>query len=340
MKAIRFDRYGEPADVLTVTDQPLPEPGVGEVRVKIRFSPVNPSDLLYVRGHYSGVAEHFPSGAGFESVSVVDKLGPGVEGPAVGQRVFAHNSSGGNWSQYAIVPAMVAWPVPDDIPDEQVASFMINPASAILMVRHVLAVPRGQWLLQSAAGSELGRNIIRLARHDGVRTINVVRRPEAVQELKDLGANEVIVSGDGPVDEQVRTIVGPQGVDFAIDPVAGRTGSEIFRSLSVDGRMLLYGSLTGEGVSVGDDPRLTLSGRRRLEVFWLGYWLQRLNQAGFFPPGRPAIRQLIDEIAQLIRAGVLGTSQGKKFGLDDIRAAVTEAESVGRGGKVLVAPNQ
>jgi NADPH:quinone reductase len=340
MKAIRFDRYGEPADVLTVTDQPVPEPGAGEVRVKIRFSPVNPSDLLYVRGHYSGVTEHFPSGAGFESVSTIDKLGPGVEGLAVGQRVFAHNPNGGNWSQYAAVPAMVAWPVPDDLPDEQIASLMINPATAILMVRHVLAVPRGQWLLQSAAGSELGRMIIRLARHDRIRTINVVRRREAVQELKDLGADEVIVSGDGPINEQVRKIVGPRGVDFAIDPVAGRTGSEIFRSLSEDGRMLLYGSLTGEGVTVGDDPRYTLSGRRTLEVFWLGYWLLRLGKAGFFPPDRPAILQLIDEIAQLIRRGVLQTSPGTKFGLDDIHAAVAEAESVGRSGKVLVAPNQ
>lgn len=340
MKTIRFDRYGEPTDVLTVTDQPLPEPGAGEVRVRVQFSPVNPSDLLYVRGHYSGVAEHFPSGAGFESVSIIDKLGPGVEGPSVGQRVFAYNPTGGNWSQYAVLPAMMAWPVPDDVPDEQVASFMVNPATAILMVRHVLAVPRGQWLLQSAAGSELGRKIIRLARHDGIRTINVVRRPEAVHELKDLGADEVIVSGDGPIDEQVRKIVGPRGVDFAIDPVAGRTGSEVFRSLSVDGRMLLYGSLSGEGVSVGDDPRLTLSGRRTLEVFWLGYWLLRLNTASFFPPGRPAILQLIDEIAELVRRGVLGTSPGKKFGLDDIHAAVAEAESVGRDGKVLMAPDQ
>ena len=338
MKAVRFDRYDEPLDVLTVGDQPVPEPGPGEVRVKIRLSPVNPSDLLYIRGHYSGVTEHFPSGAGFESVSVVDKLGPGVEGLSVGQRVYAHNSRGGNWAEYAVVSAQTAWPVPDGIPDEQVASFMINPATAILMVRHVLAVSRGQWLLQSAAGSELGRMIIRLAKHDGIRTINVVRRREAVPELKDLGADEVIVADDGPIDEQVRKIVGPQGVDFALDPVAGAIGTQIFRSLSEDGRMLLYGSLTGEGVSVGDDPRLTLSGRRTLEVYWLGYWLPRLHKSGFFPPGRPAIQQLIEEIAGLIGAGVLETSQGKRFGLDQIHAAVAEAESVGRNGKVLIAP--
>lgn len=337
MKAIRFDHYGEPGDVLTVTEQPVPQPGPGQVRVKIRFSPVNPSDLLYVRGHYSGVTQHFPSGAGFEGVGHIDALGSGVTGLTVGQRVFARNSPGGNWSDYAVVPADKVYPVPDDIADEQVASFMINPATALLMVRHVLAVPRGEWLLQSAAGSELGRMIIRLAKHDGIRTINVVRRRDAVQELKDLGADEVIVSSDGPIDEQVRRIV-PHGVDYAIDPVAGQTGTEIFRSLSEDGRMLVYGSLTGAGIDVGSDPRLTLSGRRVLEVYWLGYWLPRLDQSGFFAPGRPAMAQLIDEITELIREGVLNTSPGRRFALDDIHAAVIEAESVARSGKVLIAP--
>ena len=163
MKAIRFPHHGKPADVLTVTEQPVPQPGAREVRLKIRFSPINPSDLLYVRGHYSGVTPHFPAGAGFEGVAVIDAVGPDVEGLSVGQRVFARNSAGGNWAQYTVVPADKAWPVPDDIADEQIASFMINPATALLMVRHVLAVPRGEWLLQSAASGELGRMIIRLA---------------------------------------------------------------------------------------------------------------------------------------------------------------------------------
>ncbi len=339
MKAISFDQYGEPADVLTVTERPVPQPGAGEVRVKILLSPVNPSDLLYIRGHYSGVAPRFPSEVGFEGVALIDALGPDVDGLAIGQRVFAQNYDGGNWAQYAVVPADRAYPVPDDIPDEHIASLMINPASAILMVRHVLAVPRGDWLLQAAAGSELGRMIIRLAKHDGIKTINVVRRREAVQELKDLGADEVIVSSEGPIDEQVRKIVGPQGVDFAIDPVAGQTGTEIFRSLSEDGRMLVYGSLTGDGIIVGDDPRLTLSGRRTLEVYWLGYWLPRLDNSGFFAPDRPAIPQLIDEIIELIRQGILETSAGEKLGLDDIGAAVTEAETVARSGKAFLAPN-
>jgi NADPH:quinone reductase-like Zn-dependent oxidoreductase len=79
-------------------------------------------------------------------------------------------------TQRARLLSNAAQPAPDDIADEQLASFMINPASAILMVRHILKVPRGEWLLQSKAGSELGRMIIRLAQTDGFRTTNVVRR--------------------------------------------------------------------------------------------------------------------------------------------------------------------
>jgi NADPH:quinone reductase len=338
MKAIRFSHHGEPKAVLSVADQPLQEPGTNEVRVRVLLSPVNPSDLLYVRGHYSGVTAAFPARVGFEGVGIVDAVGPGVNHVAVGQRVFALNERGGNWSEYAVIPAATAIPAPVGICDEQVASFLINPASAILMLRHVLAVPRGEWLVQSAAGSELGRMIIRLAKRDGIRTLNVVRRRAAVAELEALGADAVIVSTERPIDEQVRRIVGPQGVRYAIDPVTGQTGTEIYRALSEDGRMLVYGSLTGEPIRVGEDPRFTLSGRRTIEVYWLGYWLPRLDESGFYPSGTPAAAQLMDEIANLIRQGVLDTAAGSKYPLHEIHAAVAEAESVGRDGKVLIAP--
>lgn len=332
MKSIRFRQYGEPVKVLEVEEFSVPEPGPEKVRVRILATPVNPSDLLYVRGVYAGVQAQFPAPVGFEGVGIVDALGPGVQDLDRGQRVSVVNGQGGNWADYAVVPARDLIPVPADVPDEQVASFVINPASAILMLRHVLAVPRGEWLLQSAAGSEIGRMIIRLAKHDGVKTINIVRRRDSVAGLKQLGADAVIVSTDGPIDEQVRDIVGPEGVRYAIDPVVGETGTQIFKALHEEGRMLVYGSLTGEPVRVGEDPRYILAGRRVLEVFWLGYWLPRLDSG--------ARHQLTDGIAELIRDGILGTSHGRRYSLDEIGTAVTEAESVGRQGKVLLIPGQ
>ncbi|WP_066954499.1 zinc-dependent alcohol dehydrogenase family protein [Streptomyces lushanensis] len=330
MKAVRFDQYGEPAKVLAVEDLPLPEPGEGEVRVRVVASPVNPSDLSYVRGYYAGVHAEFPAPVGFEGVAVVDALGPQVKDLVIGQRVSVVNGQGGNWAEYAVVPAGDLFPVPEEFPDEQVASFVINPATAILMVRRVLAVPKGEWLLQSAAGSELGRMIIRLAGHDGIRTVNIVRRHEAVAELEALGADAVIVSTDAPIDGQVRGIVGPEGVKYAIDPVVGETGTQMFKALHEDGRMLVYGSLTGEPIRVGEDPRHILAGRRVLEVFWLGYWLPRLEDA--------ERRQLARDITALMHEGIVETSPGHRYPLGEIGAAVEEAETTGKQGKVLLVP--
>jgi NADPH:quinone reductase-like Zn-dependent oxidoreductase len=333
MKAIQFEQYGEPAKVLAVQERPLPEPWKGEVRVRILASPINPSGLLFVRGHYAGVQPHFPSPVGFEGVGIVDVLGPQVHRPVPGQRVAVINGKGGNWADYVVVPTERLLPVPDDLPDEQVASFLINPASAIVMLRHVLAIPQGEWLLQSAAGSEIGRMIIKLAKNDGIRTINVVRRRASVAELERLGADAVIVSTEGPIDEQVRRIVGPQGVKYAIDPVVGETGTQMYQALGEEGRMLVYGSLTGEPIRVGADPRFILAGRRILEVFWLGYWFHKLDETGR--------RDLIQEIVTLLRDGILVTSTAARtFSLDEIGAAVTQAESMGRQGKVLLIPEK
>jgi len=198
------------------------------------------------------------------------------------------------------------------------------------MLRHVLAIPQGEWLLQSAASGELGRMIIRLAKHDGIRTVNVVRRGEAVAELQRLGADAVIVSTQGPIDEQVRRTVGPQGVKYAIDPVVGETGTQMYQALGEEGRMLVYGSLTGEPIRVGADPRFILAGRRILEVFFFGYWFPRLDET--------ARRQLVQEIVTLMREGILVTSAALPFPLDEIGTAVTQAEATGRQGKILLVP--
>ena len=91
MKALRFAKSGEPAKVLTVQECPLPEPGQGEVRVRMLASPVNPSDLLFVRGLEPGIQPPFPSPVGFEGVGMVDALGPQVQRPVPGQRVAVLN---------------------------------------------------------------------------------------------------------------------------------------------------------------------------------------------------------------------------------------------------------
>jgi NADPH:quinone reductase-like Zn-dependent oxidoreductase len=328
MKAAVFDGFGEPAEVLRVRDVPVPEPGPGMVRVRMIASPVNPSDLLFVRGRYT-IRPTPPATPGFEGVGVVDRLGPGFNplGRLVkGKRVAVINGTGGNWAEYAVIPARQARPFPADLPDEQVASAFVNPMTVLAMVRHVLEVPPGGWLLQSAAGSELGKMVIRLGKHDGFRTLNVVRRREAMDELRALGADRVISSSDGPIDEQVRAIVGEGGVAHALDPVGGQTGTEVFNSLGPRARMICYGSLSDEPIRV--DSRRMISADRVLRGFWLGHWMRRQSI--------PKSLKLFRQVASLIRLGVLATDVGPSYPLDRVAEAARQAEAVGRRGKVLL----
>ena len=242
-----------------------------------------------------------------------------------GRRVAVLNQGGGNWAEYAVVPANRVIPVSDKLPDVQVASFFVNPATVLAMVRHVLKVPKGGWLVQSAAGSTLGKMIIRLGKHDGFKTLNVVRRKEAIAELKDLGGDAVVSSSEGPVADQVRAIVGKDGASYAVDPVAGETGGALFDSLAQDGRMLVYGTLSGEKIPV--DPRPMIGGRR-IEGFYLGLFMQARplpkNIAMFF------------EISKLIQGGVLATEVGRSYPLERVAEAAAESEAAGRGGKVTL----
>ena len=326
MKRVIFDRPGPPSEVLRVQDDvPAPQPARGEVLVRMLASPINPSDLMYVAGMY-GLKPRLPATPGFEGVGVVEGTGGGLLGwLRKGKRVAVINDRVGNWAEYTVTKARQVVPVPDDLSDEQAASFFVNPASALVMTRDVLCVPKGEWLLQSAAGGELGKMVIRLGRKYGFGTINVVRRREQVEELKKLGADEVIVESDGPLPEQVAKIA-TGGVRYALDPVGGKTGSEVIASLTPGGRCLLYGSLMDEPVSV--HPRLAIGNTLRVEGFWLAAWSRR--------QGVLTMLKLFRRVRAMMREGVLQTHVAATYPLEEARKAVEHAAAPGKGGKVLL----
>jgi NADPH:quinone reductase-like Zn-dependent oxidoreductase len=310
VKRVVFDRFGPPAEVLRIQDDvPAPQPGRGEVLVRMLASPINPSDLMYIAGKY-GLKPTLPATPGFEGVGVVEATGGGLLGwLRKGKRVAVINDRIGNWAEYTVTKARQVVPVPDEMSDEQAASFFVNPATALVMAQDVLKVTRGAWLLQSAAGGELGKMVIRLGYKFAFRTINVVRRREQVEELKKLGADHVIVESDGAIPEQVRKLV-PDGVRYAIDPVGGETGSQVIAALSQGGRCLLYGSLTDEPVSV--HPRQLIGNDLRVEGFWLGAW---------------AKQQGVLTMLKLFR---------RVRALMSVSKAVEHASAPGKGGKVLL----
>jgi NADPH:quinone reductase-like Zn-dependent oxidoreductase len=291
--------------------------------------PVNPSDMMTVRGQY-GRLPMLPATPGFEGVGVIDAAGPGflawLRGLRPGRRVAVLNSQGGNWQEFVNIPARQAVPVPEDIPDEQVASFFVNPATAFIMTRWILCVPAGEWLLQTAAASAVGRMVIRLGKHYGFRTINVVRRRAQAEELRQAGADMVISTEDEEIDKRVAELTQGAGVRYAVDAVGGATGLGAIRALGAGGRLLVYGTLANEPVPL--DTRLLMVGHKRVEGFWLSEWVR--GQGVF------TMLKLFRNINRLMRANVLTTTIESVHSLEEVAQAVAKAETPGRHGKVLL----
>jgi NADPH:quinone reductase-like Zn-dependent oxidoreductase len=288
-------------------------------------SPVNPSDLLFVRGQY-GKPPGLPAVPGFEGVGVVEEGSGLLAWRVKGKRVAVLNSGGGNWAEHVVIPARQAVPVPDALSDEQAATFFVNPASALAMTRHVLAVPAGEWLLQTAAASALGRMVIRLGKRHGFRTLNVVRRREQAEELLKLGGDAAVATDDEPLVERVRALTGGAGVRYAIDAVGGATGTEVAKALGAGGRMLVYGTLSGEPIAL--DPRTLMDGQKRVEGFWLSVWARSR--------GPLKMLLLFRQIGKLLREGDLASEVAATFPLEHVTEAVQAAAAPGRRGKVLL----
>lgn len=339
MKAVIFDSAGAPDSVLSVRDIPEPDPGHGQVKVRMLCCPVNPSDLMFVRGQYT-LQANCPATPGFEGVGIVESAGGGLRAKLmVGKRVAVLSRQGGNWAEKNIVPAAQVIPFSNlltgNLTRDQQATFFVNPVTAFVMCRELLRVSSGEWLLQTAAGSVLGRMIIRLGKRTGFRTLCVVRREEQVDELKAAGADAAICFDPArhsaeefrsAVDVATGNAAGQGRIHSAIDCVGGATGSAVVSVLGKKARLLVFGTLSGEPLHVPSRALMTVGAS--IEGFWLGNYMETLSLT--------ARLKLVRTVSGLIRDGVLSSEIGNSYPLDEITTAVQTAEQPGRGGKVLL----
>ncbi|HET6422127.1 MAG TPA: zinc-dependent alcohol dehydrogenase family protein [Planctomycetaceae bacterium] len=326
MRAAVFSQFGEPAAVLQVQDVPEPALAKGLVRVAMIASPVNPSDLMTIRGIYGKVPD-LPAVPGYEGVGIVVAADAGLYGRLMlNKRVAVLNPGTGNWQEQTVLPVKNVVPLPASLTDEQAAMFFVNPAAAYLMTQKVLQVPKGDWLLQSAAGSAVGRMVIRLGQRFGFRTLNVVRRDDQVRDLLAAGGDAVVVfdpDHSTPEDfaHQVREKTGG-GVRFAIDPVGGPTGSAMVPCLTDRGRMLVYGTLSPDPLTFSSRSLMTIGAS--VEGFWLSRYMSEC--------GLLAKLSLMRTIGGLIRDGILTAEVGATYPLERVVDAVRAAEEPGKAG--------
>ncbi len=325
-KAVVINSFGEPADQVSVREISLAPPAAGQVLVRLLAAPVNPSDLMTIRGVYTKIPK-LPFTPGYEGVGIVEKAGPGLLGTLLaGKRVAFLSGDGGTWAEHVLLPARQVVPISKEVPDEQAASFFVNPVTAYALVRKILKVPAGQSLVISAAGSTLGRMVIRLSKKLGIRTVAWVRRPEVADELRQLGASKTIVGEPDNFESQIASLTGGEGIKYAIDCVGGQTGSAIIRALGSKGRLIVYGTMSGEPLQFSS--RLLMGKGSSVEGFWLGNFMTSLSLFEKI--------SLVRTVGKLIKEGVLASEEGKIFPLEDIAHAIREAERPGRQGKVLI----
>jgi NADPH:quinone reductase-like Zn-dependent oxidoreductase len=326
MRALRFSRHGEPLDVLHLDDVPVPQPGPGEVRIRITHRPINPSDLLTIRGLYPNQPS-LPGSPGLEGVGVVDAIGDGVTNLSLGQRVISLAGLPGTWAEQVVIHADRALAVPDAVSDQVAAQVLVNPVTAWAMLHDELALTKGDWLLQTAASSTLGHLVVQLAKHRGIRTISVVRRRAQAQPLLDAGADAVVCTEDESLVERVRAITGGRGVRGAIDAVSGPQDGEVAKCLAAGGTMLTMGVLGGVTLGPIDAGDLLFKGAT-IRGFWLTNWFMRQSPE--------SVGRALTEVLTLLATGVMKPVVEAEYDLADFRSAIAHAERPGRSGKVLL----
>lgn len=325
MKCVLFRSIGPPSEVLEVSEQDAPAPDRSEVRVRMLAAPINPSDLMFIEGIY-GKQPSLPQIPGFEGVGIVEENGGGLRGRMfLGKRVAVLHQNGGNWAEQVIVPAKQVIPLSSRLTTQQAATFFVNPATAWATTQEVLQIPRGAWLLQTAAASNLGQMIVRLGKRMGFRTLNIVRNRTQVDLLKSQGADEVIVfdAEQSPASElhtQVNSIVCGGGVKFAIDPVGGKLANAVLQTLGLGGQLLLFGTLSEQPLQFS--PRDLMTRQATVTGFWLGNFMQ--SKSLLFK------LKLVRRLTKLILDGTLATQVGETFRLEDIEKATTATDRLGK----------
>ena len=324
MRAVRFAAFGAPLDVVQVVDE---EPGPlapGEALVEVLATPIHPSDIATIAGMY-GVLPKLPAVPGNEGVGRVVRVeGEGPVKP--GDTVFLPMGAG-TWRTHLRAKAQRLLPVPAGADLHQMAMLSINPPTADLLLREFVKLERGEWVIQNAANSAVGRYLISLAKLEGYKTINVVRRADVAAELTALGADVVLEDGED-LPKRVHQATGGAPVRLAVDAVAGSATLRLGETVAPNGTVVNYGAMSGKAPSLS--PAALIFKNVALRGFWLVHWL---NAAP-----REAQAALMARMAKLVADGTLHAAVDGTFPLEKIREALTRALEAGRQGKVLLTP--
>jgi NADPH:quinone reductase len=320
MKAIVFDRAGEPGEVLWHADVAMPVLGDNQVLVKVAARPIHPADLAFIRGQYR-IRPAFPQVAGLEGAGVVVESPPNAPFPAGTRVAFRYP---GSWADYAAVPLERLIEVPADISDDAACQLSLNPITAWALLDEAKA-KAGDWIMLTAATSTVSNLIAAMAKRRGVHVIGIVRRTTDEGKARSL-ANHILSIGEPDLAGALAAIAGDRRIAALLDSVGGPNTAKLFPVLAPGARIVAYGVQDPEPAAV-TNAMLIYS-----NLTWKGFGIDRwLSEC----PDDQRIR-MVQELWPLIRDKTLALPVASKHSLAQFRDALAADGRSGRAGKVLL----
>jgi NADPH2:quinone reductase len=240
MKAIQFHSTGGP-EVLQVADLPIPEPGPGQILIRIEAIGVNFIEIYFRKGVYKAALPLIP---GSEAAGTVEELGPGVTGFVAGDAV-ASTSVIGSYAEYALVPAAQLVKIPPGLSMEQAAAAMLQGMTAHYLVYSTYPLKAGDTALVHAGAGGVGLLLTQMATRIGARVITTVSTKAKAELSREAGASDVILYTEKDFEVEVKRLTGGKGVDVVYDSVGKTTFEGSLNSLHPRGLLALFGASSG-----------------------------------------------------------------------------------------------
>ena len=322
MKAVRQHETGGRLFTETI---PVPEPGPGEVLVKIAASPINYSDLAVIKEGYRGLS--YPAIPGLEGSGTVVRAGKGIiPSLRMGKRVACSpiEGGGGTWAEYMKTSAMHTIPLPAATDLMQGSMMLVNPVTALALIH--MAVKEGHAaMVNNAAASALGKMLIRLARKQNIPLINIVRKEEQVPILHEEGATHVLNSNDPTFEKELHKLAAELGATLILDAVTGEESHRLLRAAPDGSTLVAYARLSGNPIQA--DPADLIKYGKTITGFQLGLWLRSTPALSKLRFIRQVRKQLSGPLASHIRA---------TYPLNEVESAISIYRENMSAGKVLL----
>jgi mitochondrial enoyl-[acyl-carrier protein] reductase / trans-2-enoyl-CoA reductase len=326
INVIHHKTYGKPEDVVEIAPYSLPILMEAQIMVDQKFSPINPADINMMEGKYYTQPD-LPSVLGNEGVGVVSHVGPDATDIKVGDRVIMPMKKKdnwiGSWAESYIANESDLIKVPDSISLEQASMMSINPPTAFLMLSQFTHLDEGDWVIQNAGNSCVGRWVIFFAKKLGLKVLSIVRQKSLVPELKSAGSDEVFLESDS-VGTEIKNKIGK--VKLALNGVGGESAEQLMKALDKDGVMATYGAMSKDSFSVSNGA-----------LIYKNIWVTGFNRSKWIEESHSVeVRGVYDDIFAHIKDGAPEIPVQEVFEFEKVLDALKLAQSEKRSGKILL----